>query len=552
MSYAGEMNQPQKWVAREYLRVSRDQSAKGRSPAQQHEENAASVKEQGWELHPEPYKDNDRSASRYARKKREDFDRLVEDIKAGTFDANVLVLWELSRGSRKVSEWTAMLEMLADTEIRIWVTSTERLYDPATDEDADDLLQSAVDSQRESTKTSKRITRDMKSSATEGLPHGKKLYGYDREYDPKTRELKRVFFVEHEAAVVREAGERVLKGHTFYEIASDFNMRGIPPRRESFKAHRRHLGWTSVAIRQMLEMESYGGKRVHRPKKKRKTDPQIVKVVDGKWPAMFDQDVWERIQVELEKRRTVDSRGNQVKPREANWDNKHLMSGLAVCAECGAILRVGKQNSGRREPMLDKRGRQMSRVVRVRGEEVVQKRWLPGESYSTYVCAGVPGRQGFHVAVKESLLDTYVERRVIERLSSPVFLAALGAAKTGKQVDAERQALLDEIEADRAYLEEVAKQAATTRNARLLFEQQAIVQPRIDGNQRRLEALVETDPLVIELAKEGVIEAAWEEMTLQEKRRIIKAVCRPRVSRLPLERRGKRGLFEERIDMGWL
>lgn len=548
------MNQQKPWVAREYLRVSRDQSRKGKSPAQQHKENTASVEEQGWTLHPEPYRDNDRSASRYARKKREDFDRLVEDIKGGLFDADVLVLWELSRGSRRVSEWTAMLELLADTEIRIWVTSNERLYDPASDDDADDLLQAAVDSQRESTKTSKRISRDVKDSAKEGLPHGKKLYGYDREYDPKTRELKRVFFVEHEAAVVREAGERVLKGETFYEIAADFNRREIPPRRASFKEHRRHLGWTSVAIRQMLEMESYAGKRVHRPKKKRKSDPQVVKVVDGQWPAMFEPDVWERIQVELEKRRTVDARGNQVKPREANWDNKHLMSGLAVCAEenCGAILRVGKQNSGRREPMLDKRGRQMTRVVKVRGVEVEQKRWLPGETYSTYVCAGVPGRQGFHVAVKESLLDEYVERKVVERLSSPVFLAALGAAKTGKQVDAQRQELLDEIEADRAYLEEVSKQAATTRNAKLLFDQQAIVQPRIDGNQRRLEALVETDPIVIELAKEGVIEAAWEEMTIQEKRRIIKAVCRPRLRRLPPERRGQRGFDESRIDMGWI
>lgn len=552
MSYPEDMNQPQKWVAREYLRVSRDQSAKGRSPAQQHKENAASVKAQGWDLHPDAYNDTDRSASQYAKKKREDFDRLVEDIRAGTFASNVLVLWELSRGSRKVSEWTAMLELLMETDIRIWVTSAERLYDPANDGDVVDLLQAAVDSQRESANTSKRITRDMGSSAEEGLPHGKKLYGYDREYDPKTRELKRVFFVEEEAEVVREAGERVLKGHTFYEIASDFNMRGIPPRRESFKKHRRHLGWTSVAIRQMLEMESYGGQRVHRPKKKRKTDEQIVKVVPGKWPAMFEPDVWKRLQKELEKRKTVDARGNPVKPREAHWDNVHLMAGLAVCAECGAILRVGKQNRGRREPMLDKRGRQMTRVVKVRGEEVVQKRWLPGETYSTYVCVGVPGRQGFHVAVMETLFDAYVERKVIERLSSPTFLAALGAAKTGQQVDAERAALQDDIDRDRAYLEEVAQQAALTRNARLLFDQEAIVRPRIEGNQRRLEALVETDPLVIELAKEGVIEAAWEEMTLLEKRRIIRAVCQPKVARLPLEQRGKRGLFEDRIDMGWL
>lgn len=60
-----------------------------------------------------PYMDNDRSASRYASKARDDFARLVEDLESGAFGADVLVLWENSRYSRRTSEWLHLMELIA-------------------------------------------------------------------------------------------------------------------------------------------------------------------------------------------------------------------------------------------------------------------------------------------------------------------------------------------------------------------------------------------------------------------------------------------------------
>ena len=79
-------------MAREYLRVSQDRDGRSKSTSQQHEENARAVAERGWKLHPQAYRDDGRSASRYARRAREGFSQLINDLATGDFDAEILVV----------------------------------------------------------------------------------------------------------------------------------------------------------------------------------------------------------------------------------------------------------------------------------------------------------------------------------------------------------------------------------------------------------------------------------------------------------------------------
>lgn len=87
----------------EYLRVSHDSSGRARSIDEQHADNVRTTERHGWVLG-DPYDDTG-SASRYATNGRAGYDRLIADLAAGRFDAEVLVLWESSRGSRRVAEW---------------------------------------------------------------------------------------------------------------------------------------------------------------------------------------------------------------------------------------------------------------------------------------------------------------------------------------------------------------------------------------------------------------------------------------------------------------
>lgn len=500
-----------KTIAREYLRVSRDQQGRGKSPDQQHAENARAVADRGWTLHPDPYRDDDRSASRYARRDREDFRRLTDDLEVGRFDADVLVIWESSRGSRRTGEWVNLIELCEEQGVRVFVTTHGRDYDPSNARDRRSMLEDAVDSEYESAKTSERIQRDVRAAAEQGRVHGKNLYGYRRVYDERTRELLRIEEHPDQAPVVKEAARRVLNGETYYAIAKDFNARDIPARRPTFKDHRRHLGWTPPAVKQMLIMPAYAGKRQHRG--------EIV--ADAQWPALIDPDIWQN--------KLLPMLNNPARKRTNDWPARHLLAGIAVCDECGAGVRVGKQNKGRRR--FDENGDP-----------------LPREHYGSYLCIGAPGKTGFHVAMKEEHLDLVVTEHLIARLEEPDFLATFG--QTDGRADAERRDLIDEIDGHQTYLEEVRAQAAARHDLSILFAQEDLIRPKIVAAQRELERLAAADPLVLDLAASGDVRAAWELLEFADKRRVIRAVMRPRIKRSA--RRGARGVDNDRVVPGWL
>ncbi len=132
------------WGAREYLRVSLDRSGRARSLEEQHDDHVRVAGERGWSLVVESYRDESVSASRYSRKARDGFDALIEDLELGRFGAQVLMIWESSRGSRRVGEWVELLELCERRSVHIFVTTHGRCYDPTNGRDHRSLLEDAV------------------------------------------------------------------------------------------------------------------------------------------------------------------------------------------------------------------------------------------------------------------------------------------------------------------------------------------------------------------------------------------------------------------------
>ncbi|MGB3696258.1 MAG: recombinase family protein [Gordonia sp. (in: high G+C Gram-positive bacteria)] len=561
---------PKPLVAREYLRVSRDSDGTGKSTSQQHDENLEAIDQQGWNAHPKPYRDDDRSASRYARKERENFARLISDLENGSFDADVLVIWESSRGSRRLGEWASLIDLCEDRDVKIYVTTHHRLYDPSLPRDRRSMGEDAVDAEYESAKTSERIQRSVTAAAKAGRVHGKNLYGYRRIYKQTPAGAKIDRIVEHpdQAPIVKEAARRVLEGETYYAIAKDLNERGIPARRPSYAkdGRRKHFGWTGGAVKQMLSMPAYAGKRIH--------NGEIV--ADAVWPALIPYDQWQKLQSTLfrpERRRNPNM-----------WTVRYLCTGVAVCGVCGARLRVGKQNRGTIGPKIPKPGETSRAAIRqatkerkaalaarraecvcAEGEDAtgVQGADRCPYHYRTYTCSGLPGpdgKRGFHVAMKVDHLDQIVTALIIARLARPDVLALLG--QPDGSADAERSELLAQIERDQQYLEDVKQQAADARDLTIYLDQQARIQPAIDEASRKLEQLVDTDPMVLNLAaaaghspnveeRESAVRELWDRLDLVDKRRVISAVAVPQV--LPADRRGSRDPAKrlERIVPGW-
>ncbi|WP_405856184.1 recombinase family protein [Streptomyces sp. NBC_01515] len=247
-------------IGREYRRLSNAKG--GTSLARQGADNARAAAENDISLQGEPYIDDGLSASRYAKKRRDDFEKLVGDIASGPtglesrFGANVLMLWESSRGSRKVGEWASFIDLLEEKQVLIWVTTHERMYDPSNGRDRKSLLEDAVDSEYESYKTHVRTYGTAAYQATIGHPHAAPPDGLMPVYDATTGDL--VDWVENpeRSEPFRELFRLLEKGHSVTDIERRFekagylNLSGRPFSRE-------HL-------RQSATRHAYAGLRLYR------------------------------------------------------------------------------------------------------------------------------------------------------------------------------------------------------------------------------------------------------------------------------------------------
>lgn len=548
-----DANKNKQLVAREYLRVSKSDGDRytdhSKSTDEQTAENQVAIARQGWKRHPSPITEPDVSASRFSKVLREKFWNMLAEIESGQFGADILVLWESSRGSRRVGEWEDLIDACAAQRIQIWVTTHSRLYDPRNNRDRRYMLDDAVDSDYESGKTSDRLRRAMRANAEAGRVHGKNLYGYRRirEYDPAKRKQVLVEIIEDpdQAPIVKEAVRRVIAGESYHQVAKSFNEREIPIRREAYKDHNKMKGWTSVSIKQMIEMPAYRGIRQH-------TRDGVRELLDVEtmWPALISPEEWAALEARFahDKQKWPNSRSDEI---------KHMLSGVARCGVCGSIVRVGKQNEGPREPVFDEQGQPVlyPKGHRYEGKQVKKAAGV----YFTYLCQGAPGRSSFHVAMKEKYLDQAITELVLARLERPDFLATAGQ-KDG-EINAERQAILDEIKGYQDWLEQVRERATRERKLDLLFDQQDRTEPLIRDAQRRLEALVKVDPVVVELVKAGDVRKRWKGLSIAERRHIISAVVTPVIHVVPKKPkgekwegnnyRGAKGINLERLELNW-
>lgn len=269
------------WTARPYARVSKDRSGRLRSPEQQLDEMTEDAGRCGIRL-AKPYIERKAvSASRYSTEEREAFDELISDLAAGRFDADILYLWESSRGSRRVSEWCVLLELLEERGILVRVKSHGRTYDPGNPRDRRTLLEDAVDSEYESGKTSMRIRRDVAANAAAGRPHGPAPYGYQAVHDQRTGRLITWEKDPERAPVIQELFERLAAGHSFKKITADFRDRGIVNKgRKGNPKPFSHQHLRDLAIR-----AAYAGYRVHKDK-----------LIEGTWEPIVRRDLWWEVQ----------------------------------------------------------------------------------------------------------------------------------------------------------------------------------------------------------------------------------------------------------------
>lgn len=306
-------------TGREYLRVSHDKSGNLKSPTDQHRDHARDAEDRGVTLGM-PYAEPEaRSASKYGTKAREEYLRLIADLKSGAFGAGELWLWSSSRGSRKMSEWVTLLELLESAGVKVWVSSHQRLYDPGNWRDRESLLNEAVKAEAYSGELSVNVQRGHRGSAEDGKPGGRAPYGYRRRYDSDTGGLVSQDPVPGEAEHVAEFFDRLDRGHAYHAIEKDWRARGIRTRTgRCFEVG---------ALRHMAKSPSYAGLRVINGKEYK-----------GEWQAIVDVELWRRVQARIATPESVKGRPGRT---------SHLCSYIVPCLSCGGPLSSNVGRTGK-------------------------------------------------------------------------------------------------------------------------------------------------------------------------------------------------------------
>lgn len=315
-----------------YGRASRDPKGGGTSVTKQLERGRAFARREKLLVVAE-IRDDNKSASRGSRE-REGFAQVRGLIERA--DADLLILWEVSRSSRDLEEFMGLVNACSDHGLEIAVSGTR--YDPSKVNDWLPLTFQGVMAEAEARRIKQRNIDSVETNALRGTPHGRIPYGFRRVYDPKTGVLisqtpysgDDLTRLSPEAQVISDAVGDLLKGVTLRQICRELNTRGVPtprrPRKKTVEDNPRGVvtAWEPSTLRQLLLNPTIAGRRVHRGED----------IGPAAWDPIVDYGTWLRLRNYLRD----PSRLSVSNPRGPA--PRHLLSGIAYCGECGARVKA--------------------------------------------------------------------------------------------------------------------------------------------------------------------------------------------------------------------
>lgn len=484
--WAAARQPPTVWLYGRVSQETRSGRGAGRSVNQQLTIGKRIAGENEWRIGG-VYQDNDRSASEYARRSREDWERLLDDINAKARDGDILWVWELSRGTRERLVWANLVEVCKRK--RMWIGVNHKVFDPHDADDMHSLDQMMAAAIHESAKTRERVSRDIQAHADEGGLHGPTGYGYRRIYDPATRELIRQELHPDQAPIIREAARRYLTGESIGEIVKDLNRRKIPTERgrvageiivDKDGTERVCQGWNGKVLRESLLRPTLMGMRGH--------NGRLIAPEEGRgWPILIDPEDWYAIRQKL----TTKTRDNYSRRGTVMYP----LSGAAVCDVCGGrIGSAGKTRVG----------------------------------VAKYNCMGLwAGAPSGHVTRKHTTLDADVEVLLVRRFSMP---DVLDAYRPQGPSPVELQELSRELSELREDLE-LARAATQTRGPRRMrmtdfLRVQADYGARIEELEAQLRPQA-VSPMLEELAGPTPADVlrVWRAWTPYQQREALRAAA---------------------------
>jgi DNA invertase Pin-like site-specific DNA recombinase len=334
-------------IAAIYVRLSQDREGAGLAVARQEADCRLIAERRGYGPdHIRVYSDNDLSA--YNGKLRPAYRDMLRDIESG--DVSLVVAWHGDRLHRSVKELVAFADLVQPRNVVV-ETARGGVMDFDSPTGRLVMLNLGVVARYESEHKAERHLSAEQELAKAGKAHGgRRPFGF---------EADRITIRSDEAALIREAVQRVLAGESVRAVAKDFDRRGVktPDVVRNGEVTKPGQPWSISQLRKLLLSRRIAGRREHLGKD----------VARAEWTAIISTEDSDRL-------RAVLVRPNLRGTGTGNRPTRYLLAGIAVCALCGARL-IARPANGRRsyacvnEPRIGGCGR--LRVVAIPLEDLV-------------------------------------------------------------------------------------------------------------------------------------------------------------------------------------
>ncbi|QXT62715.1 recombinase family protein [Tessaracoccus palaemonis] len=464
-----------------YTRISRDTTGMAAGVQRQEADCRALAASHGWTI-TSVHTDNDTSA--YSGTPRPGYQAVLDELRQGSVGA--VVVWHVDRLYRRVTD---LEEYIAACQVHGVPTYSVQAgpLDLTTPSGRMIARQLGAVAQYESEQKGERQRRANQQRAQQGRnPTTRRCFGYE----PDGLTLRPA-----EADAIRDAYQALLAGASLGEIARMWNAAGlhgpqgairlpadVKAEWETAKAAARAAGepmpprpfvpcdWTGSVVSRTLRLPRLAGLRRYRGELVR--DPATGELVRGVWSAIVDLETWRAAQDVL----------NAPDRQQFPSAERQLLSGLALCGECGATMQSGGTRGGRR---------------RIR-------------------CSS----KSSHAYRESEPIDTYVEAVIIERLSRPDARELLSPPTPEVDVDGIRA----ELRALAVRQEELAEGFA---DGAVTLAQLRTANERIDETRAQLEGSLPSpeNAVLRRLVDADDVPQAWANLRQEDKRSAIGALA---------------------------
>ena len=263
-------------------------------------------------------------------KKREQFNRMIEDCKARKID--MVITKSISRFARNTLDTLTYVRLLKDLGIEVFFEKENIKTLDSKGEVLLSILSSLA--QDESRSISENSTWGIRRRFEQGKLHinHTKFLGYDKDKNGN------LVINPKQAKIVKRIYEDFLDGKGANRIARDLENDGTLNWNGKAK-------WYEGSIRKMLTNEKYKGDALLQKtytvdflsKKRADNNGEVPQYyVEDSHPAIIDKEMWEAVQLEMERRRNFALKYGIQKLEYATTDNP--FAGRVICGTCGRVF----------------------------------------------------------------------------------------------------------------------------------------------------------------------------------------------------------------------